>query len=126
MSKKIFFAVLSCIFIFSCSKSDNSSGNASNNVEYRIITGNAQNLSLGYNDKDQTAIGGIGASGWVMSFTTTKKPFTAYLRGVPYNPINGALPVTLNLKILVNGSVVVTQDFSDFVTVDGQIQYVIQ
>lgn len=83
------------------------------------------NMNLAYNDKDQTTIGGIGASGWTMSFTTTKKPYTAYLRGVPYNPINPALPITLNLKILVNGSVVVTQDFSGMGNADGQIQYVI-
>lgn len=129
MSKKLFFAVLSCLFIFGCSKSDSTSGivgNNSNTVEYRIVTGNANNMSLSYNDKDQVTIGGIGLSGWTMSFTTTKKPYTAYLRGIPYNPINAALPITLNLKILVNGSVVVTQDFSGMGNTDGQIQYIIQ
>lgn len=129
MYKKILFAVVFCIFIFSCSKSDSSSGiggNTSNTIEYRITTGNSQNLSLSYNDKDQTTIGGIGASGWTLNFTTTKKPFTAYLRGVPYNPTNPALPVTLNLKILVNGNVVLTQDFSGTGNADGQIQYVVQ
>ena len=129
MYKKILFALLSCTVFFSCSKSDSSSGsggNSSNTVEYRITTGNSQNLNLSYNDQNQTNIGGIGASGWTLNFTTTKKPFTAFLRGVPYNPTNPALPITLNLKILVNGSVVMNQDFSGMGNADGQIQYIIQ
>jgi len=128
MTKKLLFTILSCcLFIFSCSKSDSSGtgGNVSNTIEYRITTGNSQNLNLAYNDKDQTTIGGIGASGWILNFTTTKKPYTAYLKGVPYNPTNPALPITLNLKILVNGNVVVTQDFSGMGSLIEEIQYVI-
>lgn len=126
MTKKLLFVILaSCLFIFSCSKSNSSSGN-SNTVEYRITATNAGNMNMGYNDKDQILIGGACSSGWVMNFTTNKKPYTAYLKATPYNPINTSLPITLNLKILVNGTVVKTQDFSGMVSLIEEIQYVIQ
>ena len=126
MTKKLLFTILaSCLFIFSCNKSDSSSGN-SNTVEYRITATNAGNMNMGYNDKDQNFIGGTCSSGWVMNFTTTKKPYTAFLKATPYNPINAGLPITLNLKILVNGNVVVTQDFSGMGSLIEEIQYVIQ
>lgn len=128
--KAIFYSLLVMTMI-SCNKAsiDDNLGlpNSNNNtIEYRITATNASNIYMNYYDKDQIQQGGSCSSGWVVQFSTSLKPYTAYLRANAQNPSPSQPNMSLTVKILVNGTIVKQSTVSGNVTIDKEIQYVIQ
>jgi len=124
MIKNLLFTILITTLLFACSKSNSSNGYPDNNtIEYRLTATNATNISVVYDD-----IAGQGiivpniSSGWSISFTINYKPYVAFLSATA-DPINAGLNVTVNLKILVNGTVAKSQDFNVSGSFSGQILF---
>jgi hypothetical protein len=117
------FIVLTC-FLLSCKKSS-SSNSSGNKIEYQVTFTGVSGGNVTYNNEDQQTIGTSANSGWVVSFNTAKKPFTATLRAASATG-NTTTVMTLDLKIFVNDKIVQSQSFSGTVALDQQIQYVVQ
>lgn len=96
-------------------------------IEYRVTSSSPEDvLILNYRDSNEDFKGTTGSSGWVYSFKTVKKPFTALLSAVLLTTKSSKV----TLKIIVNGHEVKTFQGTLKGTPAGegpkQIQFVIE
>jgi hypothetical protein len=126
MIRNLLYTTLLSMLLFACSKSDSADIN-SYRIEYRLTAANAANISVVYNGMYNSSVteSNVSSSWSLPGFLVTHTPFTASLF-VTAAPVNPGINVTVNLKIIVNGSAVRSQDFSVSGAFSDRVLYIIQ